>query len=224
MRQPAAIQQVADPQGTYLPFTASGGTNSAASDSQSAKTEKAAEKPADQATDKKPAEAKKEEEKKDEEKKDEAKSDEPEAFKFFKGPWFTETHIDVRGWLDQGFTWNPSNPSNGFNETGGLRRPRKRVQFDRYYLIVASHDEVEKIAGRRTGAAASICSMARTPAYTAEATGLDTSWNSGRFYGPGHAAGYVDLAINQWIFRGGHFLAPCGYESVMAPGKLLLLA
>ena len=28
---------------------------------------------------------------------------------------------------------------------------------------------------------------------------------------------YGDLAINKWVFRAGHFLAPCGYESVMAP-------
>ena len=28
---------------------------------------------------------------------------------------------------------------------------------------------------------------------------------------------YGDLAINKWVFRAGHFLAPCGYESVMSP-------
>ena len=53
-----------------------------------------------------------------------------------------------------------------------------------------------------------------------QAFGLDNEWNQDqRFYGLAMPQLYADVAVNDWLFRFGHILAPCGYESVMAPNN-----
>jgi hypothetical protein len=48
-------------------------------------------------------------------------------------------------------------------------------------------------------------------------TGFDSDWDTSRFYGFAMPQLYGDLQINKLILRGGHFLYPCGAESIMAP-------
>ncbi|MGA2031316.1 MAG: outer membrane beta-barrel protein [Thermoguttaceae bacterium] len=156
-------------------------------------------------------EEKKEEEKKDEEKKDEG----PEAFKLFKGPLLDCWHVDIRGWIDQGVTLNADSPTNRFNGPVGYNDRSNEYEMNQLYLITERVTKVENGCGMDWGGRMDLLygTDRRFPA----AYELDSEWNLGqRFYGLVMPQLYGDLAVNNWIFRGGHFLAPCGEESVMA--------
>ena len=151
-------------------------------------------------------------EKKDEEKTD----DEPQAFKLFKSSWLTENRIDIRGWLDQGFTWNPQDPANRSNGPVGYNDRSNEYMLNQLYLVAERTTKVENGCGTDWGFRVDLL-YGEDRRYTA-ANGLDSTWNDDeRFYGLSMPQMYVDLAVNKWLFRVGHMLAPCGYESVMAP-------
>ena len=98
----------------------------------------AAPNPTSPPTEQKPAEAKT----------DEEKADEDTGFKLFKNVCFLDEHrIDVRGWLDQGFTWNPSNPTNGFNGPVGYNDRSNEYMFNQLYLIAERMTKVENDCG-----------------------------------------------------------------------------
>ena len=96
----------------------------------------------------------------------------------------------------------------------GYNDRANEYMFNQLYLITERVTKVENGCGVDVGGRVDLLygEDRRT-----RPRGLDSKWNSGRFYGLSMPQAYFDLAINQWVFRGGHFLAPCGYESVMAP-------
>ena len=44
---------------------------------------------------------------------EEEKDETPKQWKLFHGPRLEKHNIDIRGWIDQGFTWNPGAPAHG---------------------------------------------------------------------------------------------------------------
>ncbi|MGO8689376.1 MAG: outer membrane beta-barrel protein [Thermoguttaceae bacterium] len=209
LNQPSSVQPAANPNDANVMFAAQDGATPPAAPAPSPAA--AAPSPSDQATEKKPEEAKK-----DEEKKDEETPPEDTGFKLFKNiPILDDNRIDVRGWIDQGFTWNPSNPANGFNGPVGYNDRANEYMLDQTYLIMERVTKVENDCGVDVGGRVDLL-YGEDHRYD-EAAGLDTEWYSGRFYGLAMPQMYADLAINKWVFRAGHFLAPVGYESVMAP-------
>ena len=167
-------------------------------------------KPADQAAEKK------DEAKKDEEKTDEENKDEDKPWKLFNCCWLDEHRINVRGWLDQGITLNSASPADRFNGPVGYNDRSNEYMLNQLYLITERTTKVEGDCGTDWGFRVDLL-YGEDRRYTA-AAGLDSNWNDNqRFYGLSMPQMYVDLAVNKWIFRVGHMLAPCGYESVMAP-------
>ena len=78
--------------------------------------------------------------------------------------------------------------------------------LDQAYLIMERVTKVENDCGVDIGGRVDLL-YGEDHRYD-EATGLDTEWYSGRFYGLAMPQMYADLAINKWVFRAGHFLAP----------------
>jgi hypothetical protein len=206
LRQPASTQQAAAEQDNYLSFATTSGT-AATPGNQPPAPAKAGEA----ATEKKADEA----EKKDEEKKDDDAKEEDKPWKLFNGCWLQENRIDVRGWVDQGYTWNPSNPPTGFNGPVGYNDRANEYMLNQVYMIAERVTKVENDCGTDIGGRVDFL-YGEDSRYT-DATGLDNQWNSGGFYGGSMPQAYVDLAVNKWIFRAGHFYAPCGNETAMAP-------
>jgi len=142
--------------------------------------------------------------------------DEDKPWKLFNCCWLDEHRIDVRGWLDQGITLNSASPVNRFNGPVGYNDRSNEYMLNQLYLIAERTTKVENGCGTDWGFRVDLLygEDRRFPV----AYGLDSTWNEDeRFYGLDMPQMYVDLAVNKWLFRVGHMLAPCGYESVMAP-------
>jgi hypothetical protein len=198
IRQPASIEQAAFAADGNVTFTAQPDAGPAAAPSGGAPGVAEAQAPAK------------------EEKKEEEKPEEPKAWQLF-GPWL-ECHpkIDIRGWMDMGFTWNPDSPINRFNGEVGYNDRANEFQFNQVYLIIEKVTKTDECNCIDTGFRADLLygTDRRYPA----ATGWDDEWNLGhRFYGLIMPQLYGDVAVNNLILRTGHILAPCGNESVMAP-------
>ena len=63
------------------------------------------------------------------------KSDEDKGFKLFKGEWLKVHRIDIRGWVDQGYTYNPDRPAIGFNGPVGYNNHSNEYMMNQFYLI-----------------------------------------------------------------------------------------
>ena len=149
---------------------------------------------------------------------EEAAADEEEeyqGFKLFKGPWLEAHRIDFRGWIDQGFTWNPDNPTLRFNGPVAYNDRSNEYMMNQLYLIT------ERLAKAEDGDwdwGGRVDLLYGTDARFPRAFGLDDRWSeSERFYGLAMPQLYGDLAYEKLLFRFGHMLAPCGYENVQAP-------
>jgi hypothetical protein len=175
-----------------------------------------AAKPAEPKAEEKQAEEKKEEKKEGEEEK---KEEEEKPWKLFDGPWLECHRIDMRGWLDQSFTWNPNNPADRFNGPVGYNDRSNEYELNQLYLITERVTKTDECHPIDVGGRLDL--LYGTDWRYARATGLDTEWGN-RFYGLALPNMYADVAINNLVLRGGHFLAPCGYESVMAPENFFL--
>jgi hypothetical protein len=206
LRQPASVRHSApdDIRYSYVaqPAPSESPSNLPAPSPPAAKTETPETK-----TDKaEPKEEKKEEEKKEEEEK---------PWKLIHGPCLDEHRIDIRGWLDQGFTWNPSYPQDRFNGPVGYNDRANEYELNQLYLIT---ERLTKTDGCGIDVGGRVDLLYGTDRRYVTAYELDSEWNLGeRFYGLAMPQAYGDIAVNDLVIRAGHFLAPVGYESVMAP-------
>ena len=146
---------------------------------------------------------------------DDEKSDEDTGFKLFKGQWLQDRRIDIRGWIDQGYTWNPDRPTTGFNGPVGYNDRSNEYMMNQFYLIT---ERVTKPEDGEWDWGGHVNLLYGTDQRFVTAFGLDDRWNEGeRFYGLAMPQLYGDLAYGKFVFRAGHMLAPCGYENVMSP-------
>ncbi len=151
---------------------------------------------------------------------DEGNKDEDTGFKLFKGPWLEKHRIDIRGWVDQGYTWNPDDPGIHFNGPVGYNDRSNEYMMNQFYLIT------ERVTKPEDGCwdwGGRVDLLYGTDRRFVTAFGLDDRWSEGeRFYGLAMPQLYGDLAYDKFVFRVGHMLAPVGYEKRHGPGELLL--
>ena len=208
LHQPSSVQQSVLSNGEYISMApqADAGTASESPSNKPATQTQAPPPPTPPAAGEAKAEAK------DEAKEEPAPEEGP--WKLFKGPCLDEYRIDIRGFADMGFTWNPDNPVNRFNGPVAYNDRSNEFEFNQLYLIM---ERVTKTDGCGVDIGGRVDLLYGTDRRFPVAYGLDSEWNLGhRFYGLDMPQAYGDLAINDLVLRGGHFLAPCGYESVMA--------
>jgi hypothetical protein len=166
----------------------------------------------------KEGEAKKDEAKKEEEKKEEEKPEEAKEWRLFHGPWLEEHRVDFHGWLDQGYTWNPSNPSNKFNGPIGYNDRANEYDLNQFYWITERVTKTDCCHPVDIGGRVDVLfGTDHRFNQVTPGTGFDSEWATSRFYGFSMPQLYGDIQINKLIIRGGHFLYPCGAESVTAP-------
>jgi hypothetical protein len=208
VQQPSSIQQMvfqsddagyalADP--TAAPGAAAVNPVSPSSQPPAPPAAKAEEKPA--------AEQPKEEEKKEDE----------GPVKLFHGPWLDCEHLDIRGYLEAGYTNNPNWPLSGFNGPDGYNDLANQVVLDQLYLIAERVAKVDNDCGIDYGYRADV--MFGTDAHFVQTT-LGTHWDStwsgeSPYYGLALPQLYGSLQYNKLALQGGHFYAPCGYENAM---------
>ena len=146
---------------------------------------------------------------------EEAGEEEDEGFKLFKLQSLEDHRIDVRGWIDQGFTWNPDNPAIRFNGPVAYNDRSNEYMLNQLYLIAERTTDTQD-GGWDVGGRVDL--LYGTDHRFPLAFGLDNRWNQGqRFYGLAMPQMYGDVAYNKLLLRAGHMLAPCGYENVQAP-------
>lgn len=145
---------------------------------------------------------------------EEAGEAEEEGFKLFKMKSLERRRIDVRGWIDQGFTWNPDNPANRFNGPVAYNDRSNEYMLNQLYMIA---ERVTKTDDGGWDLGGRVDLLYGTDSRFPLAFGLDNEWNqSQRFYGLAMPQLYADVAYERLLVRVGHMLAPCGYENVQA--------
>jgi hypothetical protein len=152
---------------------------------------------------------------------EEAKADEPAAdeekpFKLFQSQWLDCHHIDIRGYVDVGFTWNPDNPANRENGPDGYNDRSNEGDLNQLYLITERVTKTDGCGIDWGGRVDLLYGTDRRFNQVNTGTRFDSLWNLDQpYYGLDMPQLYGDLAVNNAIFRIGHILAPCGYENVM---------
>lgn len=137
-----------------------------------------------------------------------------EPFRLFRLPRLRYRGIDVRGWIDQGFTWNPDDPAYRFNGPVTFNDRSNEYQLNQAYLIA---ERVTQTGGAGWDLGGRIDLMYGTDSRFLVAYGLEDDWNqSQRFYGAAMPQLYADVAVNRWVIRMGRFYSPVGFESPMA--------
>lgn len=136
-------------------------------------------------------------------------------------------------WISQGFTWNPDDPTNGFNDPVTFNDRANEYQLNQIYLALGR--EVDTGCGWDIGGRVDL--LYGTDYFFTQATGLEVEndgtphWNSNdgprrlagqtaAMYGLAMPQAYLELfaPIGPGIkFKLGHFYTAIGYESVMAP-------
>jgi len=133
--------------------------------------------------------------------------------------------LRVRGWLDQGFTWNPDSPDNRLNGPQGFNYRSNEYLMNQLYLILERPVNTEggfwDIGGR-------VDLLYGTDYQFTEALGLELEqdgtqkWNSDSHmtYGFALPQFYVEAFApigGGLTIKAGHFYTIVGYETVPAP-------
>jgi hypothetical protein len=131
-----------------------------------------------------------------------------------------DTGIDVRGWLSQGFTWNPDIPNDGYNGPVSFNDQSNEYQMNQLYGIVER--KIERSADNfDLGGRADV--LFGTDAVYNFSTGFDddiTSDKASKYYKMAIPQAYVEtnLPIGDGVtVKAGHFYTLIGYEVVTAP-------
>ena len=150
-------------------------------------------------------------------KKEEEKPAEEGPVKLFHGPWLDCEHLDIRGYIEAGFTSNPNWPLSGFNGPDGYNDLSNQAVLDQLYLIAERVAKVENDCGVDYGYRADV--MFGTDAHfvqTVKGSEWDSTWSGGSpYYGMAMPQLFGTLQYNKLTLQGGHFFAPCGFENVM---------
>ncbi len=138
-------------------------------------------------------------------------------YKLFHGCWLDCHHLDIRGYVEAGYTANPDYPLSGFNGPDGYNDRSNQIVLDQLYLIAERVAKVDNDCGLDYGYRADVMYGADAHfVQTTAGTEWDSSWSGGSlYYGLAMPQLYGTLQYNKLTLQGGHFYAPCGYENAM---------
>jgi hypothetical protein len=127
----------------------------------------------------------------------------------------TRRGIEVGGWLDSGITWSAHHGPDRYNGVVTFNDRDGEFQMNQFYTYLK---RVTKTDGCGSDLGGRFDFLYGTDSRFTQAQGLEDSFGmTERFYQVALPQFYVDLAVNDWVLRAGHFYAPIGFESVMAP-------
>jgi len=136
-----------------------------------------------------------------------------EPWRLFGWPGLRSRGFNIRGWVDQGVTIPAQFPSDRFNGPVTFNDRADEYQMNQLYLIAERETNTE---GQGFDFGGRVDLLYGTDSRFVLANGLDDSWSSERFYGLAMPQLYADFALNDWVFRAGHFYSILGYETVTA--------
>ncbi|HEX3659438.1 MAG TPA: outer membrane beta-barrel protein [Pirellulales bacterium] len=126
---------------------------------------------------------------------------------------FLKKHdIVIGGWVDQSYTWNPSNPSDHINGPVTWEDQSNQYQLNEFYTYMykeAKNDGEGRAIGFR------VDTLYGTSARFDTSAGLEDHINKSQsFYGLAITQAYVEVAQNDLKAKIGHFISPVGYFTV----------
>ena len=143
--------------------------------------------------------------------------------------------INIGGWLEQGFTWNPDSPRNRFNLPVTFNDRANEYQLNQAYLFIEKALATDSCCWDLGGR---VDLLWGTDYFFTTALGLETEqdgspkWNSedgprnnppgAALYGLAMPQLYGELFVpvgNGVVIKAGHFYSILGYEVVPAPGN-----
>ena len=137
------------------------------------------------------------------------------AWRLFSSSRLDDARLRIRGWIDQGSTWNPDSPANRFNGPVTFNDRSNEYQMNQLYL---SAERKTQNDGWGFDWGGRVDLLYGTDSRFLVANGLETTWNeSRRFYGAALPQLYADFAYDDLILRIGHFYNVMDFESPMAP-------
>lgn len=119
--------------------------------------------------------------------------------------------IAVAGWIAQSYTWNPQNPTDGFNGPVTWTDRANSYELNEVYLYAVKPTDT-KGSGWDFGFRADIL-YGSSYRWDTEA-GLETHINSGKTYGLAIPQFYAEVAYNDLKVKLGHFISPVGFYTV----------
>jgi hypothetical protein len=122
----------------------------------------------------------------------------------------------LRGWLAQGFTWNPANPGDRSNGTLGMNDRSNDYQFNQLGLMWSCPLE-EEPADWELGWQVDF--LGGSDARFVQSRGFDDTWVSGEFVSWSLPQLYAEIALPGEKFcslKVGRFWTPLGYEGIPA--------
>jgi len=121
--------------------------------------------------------------------------------------------IMMGGWLQQGITFNEHNPASGFNATVGTNDWDSEYQMNQFWLYFARPAR----RGNGLDIGGHVDMIYGTDWRFGINQGLEDRINSlGDSYGLVIPQAYVEIALNRWSFKLGHFAGILDYEAVPA--------
>lgn len=124
---------------------------------------------------------------------------------------FKKHDILVAGWIAQSYTYNPYNPSDGFNGPVTWLDQANKYQLNELYLYGVKPTDT-KGSGWDLGGRVDLL-YGTSYRWDTEA-GLETHLNSGKFYGLAIPQFYGEVAYNDLKVKIGHFISPVGFYTV----------
>jgi hypothetical protein len=145
---------------------------------------------------------------------DPAEDEEP-SWHLFSWSRLDDAGLRIRGWIDQGFTWNFDSPTNRFSGPVTFNDRSNEYQMNQLYLIA---ERKTRNGGWGFDWGGRVDFLWGTDSRFLVANGLETTWNeSRRFYGAALPQLYADFAYDDLTLRIGHFYNIMDFESPMAP-------
>lgn len=146
-----------------------------------------------------------------------------EPWVLFDGCCLKEKGIVIKGWADQGFTWNADDPVDRFNGPNSFNDRSNEYMFNQLYVYAEKAANTEECCWD-TGYRVDLLygeDWRTTPAVGLEIERDGTrKWNQDhRFYGLAIPQAYGSVKLNDLEVRVGKFYTTAGYEVVTSTGN-----
>lgn len=147
---------------------------------------------------------------------------EEEPSKLFDGCFSKCWGLDIGGWVDSGYTWNPDEPADRFNGPMTFNDRSNEYMLDQW--VVYMHRDTDT-GGNGWDLGGGVDLLYGDDYRFTTALGLETHrdgsrrWNQDRrYYGLAMPQLYTEVAYNDLKVKLGHFYTPVAYETVTATG------